>query len=144
VILLSLWVLGVILSGLGLAVRKKVRFNRDLQSPFECGFSTIKEARLPFSLRFFVLALIFIIFDVELIILFPFLASYYFSRMRVSLLRFLIFLALLTFGLVNEWNQNLLEWTKFLRSYKHLIVTQETPKGLKIKFMPYMWLLIII
>jgi NADH-ubiquinone oxidoreductase chain 3 len=79
-----------------------VRFNRDLQSPFECGFSTIKEARLPFSLRFFVLALIFIIFDVELIILFPFLASYYFSRMRVSLLRFLIFLALLTFGLVNE------------------------------------------
>jgi NADH-ubiquinone oxidoreductase chain 3 len=137
-----MFLLSTILLFLGIVLRKKRGSNRELQSPFECGFSTFKESRLPFSLRFFVLALIFIIFDVELIILFPFLASTYFARSGVGLISFLVFLLLLSFGLFNEWNQNMLEWAKFLKSFKRLIVTQETPFGFKIKFMPHGWLLI--
>jgi len=97
---------------LGKIVSKKLILDRELQRPFECGFSTYNDFRLKFRLHFFLVALVFIIFDVELIIIFP-----YFIRIniitpfsRVALLCFL--LLLLTIGLLNEWNQIILEWIK--------------------------------
>ena len=60
---------------LGKLVRKKSALDREFQRPFECGFSTLSDHRLKFSLHFFLIALVFIIFDVELIILFPFFNS---------------------------------------------------------------------
>ena len=64
--------LAVVFLILGKALRKKSLQDREFQSPFECGFSTYNDHRLKFRLHFFLIALIFIIFDVELIILFPF------------------------------------------------------------------------
>jgi len=61
----------VIIAG-GLLV-KKVKLDRSLASSFECGFDTSNRGLLPFRLRFYLLANIFLIFDVELILLFPFL-----------------------------------------------------------------------
>merc|ERR1712018_183045 len=81
---------------------KKLIKDRELSSPFECGFSTKDEGRLPFSLRFFLVALIFLIFDVELLLLFPFLRGLIYSY---SLLRFMIcflFLFILSLGLYYE------------------------------------------
>lgn len=86
--------------------------DREFQRPFECGFISDTELRIPFSLHFFVLALVFLVFDVELIILFPFLVDIWdFFWLRGSLL-IILFLILLLLGLLNEWNQNVLEWSK--------------------------------
>merc|ERR1711997_908860 len=101
-VLFIAFILSLVLLGLGKIVSKKLILDRELQRPFECGFSTYNDFRLKFRLHFFLVALVFIIFDVELIIIFP-----YFIRIniitpfsRVALLCLL--LLLLTFGLINE------------------------------------------
>jgi len=60
---------------LGVFLRKKASLDRERLRPFECGFSPKLNARLPFSIRFFLIALIFLIFDVELVLLFPLILS---------------------------------------------------------------------
>ena len=83
--------------------------DRELNRPFECGFSTAEERRFPFSLRFFLVALIFLIFDVELLLLFPYLRSLIFSRGLIRFLVYLVFLSILSLGLFYEWNNIMLE-----------------------------------
>ena len=61
-----------ILFFVGLRLIQKYRKNSSKRSPFECGFNPRYNRRLPFSLHFFLVAIIFVIFDVELILLFPF------------------------------------------------------------------------
>ena len=53
------------------------RYNKTLEksSPFECGFLGLEERRSPFRVHFFIVSLIFLIFDIELVILFPYLGS---------------------------------------------------------------------
>merc|ERR1712150_470720 len=65
--------------------RKKISINREARRPFECGFSTKEERRFPFSLRFFLVALIFLIFDVEILIIFPFLINLIFSYSLINI-----------------------------------------------------------
>ena len=87
---------------LGKLVRKKSKVDREFQSPFECGFSTFKDHRLKFRLHFFLIALVFVIFDVELIILFPFFRDYLIQKRVSSAILFIGFLGALTGGLLNE------------------------------------------
>nr|ADT63621.1 NADH dehydrogenase subunit 3 [Calanus sinicus] len=97
-------------TGLGVTLGKKLLFDREKLSPFECGFSPKFNARLPFTLRFFLIAIIFLVFDVELILLFPFLSSVNVANIYMSAGLVLVFIAILFGGLVHEWNQGSLDW----------------------------------
>lgn len=82
---------------------------RDDRTPFECGFDPKRMARVPFSLRFFLLAVIFLIFDVEVALLFPLCYSIYLSnKFLVFILRFL-FIFIVGIGLFLEWGGGALD-----------------------------------
>jgi len=108
--ILFVFLLVVLVTLAGVRFRKKLPLDREKISPFECGFTPKFNARLPFTLRFFLIALIFLVFDVELVLLFPFLVSL-FSIRRINIITIVIFLlVVLSLGLLHEWNQGSLEW----------------------------------
>merc|ERR1711993_168268 len=103
----STWVfLSIIVLLIGRFFRKKNIFIIEKISPFECGFSPEFNARLPFTLRFFLIA---IIFDVELVLIFPFLIKIFSINIFYILFLISIFLLILTIGLFHEWNQGSLD-----------------------------------
>nr|WNH38627.1 NADH dehydrogenase subunit 3 [Melamphaes lugubris] len=81
-------------------------------SPYECGFDPLGSARLPFSLRFFLVAILFLLFDLEIALLLPLpwgdqlLSPLYTFTWATAVL------LLLTLGLIYEWMQGGLEWAE--------------------------------
>nr|YP_008994350.1 NADH dehydrogenase subunit 3 [Cistopus taiwanicus]AGS15323.1 NADH dehydrogenase subunit 3 [Cistopus taiwanicus] len=102
--------LNCILFIISLMIAYKSQKNREKSSPFECGFDPSWYTRSPFSMRFFLLAVIFLIFDVEIILLMPIIINLLFSPSIIYLSSSLIFLMILTVGLLHEWNQGSLNW----------------------------------
>ena len=78
-------------------------------SPYECGFETFNDARAPFDVRYYLVAILFIIFDLETAFLVPWAVVFrqlgWFGMAVMG-----IFLALLTIGFVYEWRKGALEW----------------------------------
>nr|YP_010004086.1 NADH dehydrogenase subunit 3 [Gryposmylus pennyi]QNR01166.1 NADH dehydrogenase subunit 3 [Gryposmylus pennyi] len=89
---------------------KKSFCDREKNSPFECGFDPKSSARLPFSLHFFLIAIIFLIFDVEIALLLPMILIMNYSNMFSWLLVSIFFILILLIGLYHEWNQGALNW----------------------------------
>jgi NADH-quinone oxidoreductase subunit A len=78
-------------------------------SAYECGFNAFDDARMKFDVRFYLVAILFIIFDLEVTFLFPWAVSFG----RVGLYGFwamMLFLAVLTIGFIYEWKKGALEW----------------------------------
>lgn len=85
-------------------------------SIYECGEEVVVNARLQFNIRFYVVALIFLIFDVEVVLLFPW-AVVFKDLGLVAFVEMLIFLGILTVGLVAVWRRGDLDWVKMEISY---------------------------
>nr|YP_097252.1 NADH dehydrogenase subunit 3 [Phaeognathus hubrichti]AAU20702.1 NADH dehydrogenase subunit 3 [Phaeognathus hubrichti] len=80
-------------------------------SPYECGFDPVGSARLPFSIRFFLVAILFLLFDLEIALLLP--TPWATQMMPTNMLIWsTTILLLLTAGLVYEWMQGGLEWAE--------------------------------
>lgn len=78
-------------------------------SPYECGFDPFEDARLPFDVRFYLVAILFVIFDLETAFLFPW--AVVLRRIGWSgFWAMMIFLAILIVGFVYEWKCGALEW----------------------------------
>lgn len=84
--------------------------DREKASPFECGFDPKNKARIPFSTRFFLLAVIFLVFDIEIVLLIPAPAALNNVVLSSLLIRGFIFLIILLLGLLHEWNEGSLSW----------------------------------
>ncbi len=78
-------------------------------SPYECGFDPFDDARMRFDARFYLVSLLFIIFDLEVAFLFPW-AIVFHDIGALGFWSMVIFLVVLTIGFVYEWNKGALEW----------------------------------
>nr|NP_775727.1 NADH dehydrogenase subunit 3 [Euthynnus alletteratus]UGW52038.1 NADH dehydrogenase subunit 3 [Euthynnus alletteratus]BAC55173.1 ND3 [Euthynnus alletteratus]BBU26183.1 NADH dehydrogenase subunit 3 [Euthynnus alletteratus] len=81
-------------------------------SPYECGFDPLGSARLPFSLRFFLVAILFLLFDLEIALLLPLPWGDQLPSPLATFLWAATVLILLTLGLIYEWLQGGLEWAE--------------------------------
>nr|AIY62055.1 NADH dehydrogenase subunit 3 [Syntermes spinosus] len=103
--------LSTIIMMLTTLISKKMNEDREKSSPFECGFDPKNSARLPFSSRFFLIAVIFMIFDVEIALLLPMPITMMTSNIKSWMMISSTFLLILIVGLYHEWNQGSLEWS---------------------------------
>nr|YP_004935460.1 NADH dehydrogenase subunit 3 [Sibynophis collaris]YP_008578512.1 NADH dehydrogenase subunit 3 [Sibynophis chinensis]AEK94578.1 NADH dehydrogenase subunit 3 [Sibynophis collaris]AGV52152.1 NADH dehydrogenase subunit 3 [Sibynophis chinensis] len=81
-------------------------------SPYECGFDPMGNARTPISIQFFLIAILFILFDLEIILLLPIPWSMSTNPPNTSITLITTLLTILTLGLMYEWLQGGLEWAE--------------------------------
>nr|YP_004733466.1 NADH dehydrogenase subunit 3 [Garrulus glandarius]AEI26096.1 NADH dehydrogenase subunit 3 [Garrulus glandarius]ASK09355.1 NADH dehydrogenase subunit 3 [Garrulus glandarius] len=81
-------------------------------SPYECGFDPLGSARLPFSIRFFLVAILFLLFDLEIALLLPLPWAIQLQTPTTTLVWASVLILLLTLGLIYEWIQGGLEWAE--------------------------------
>nr|AKE35328.1 NADH dehydrogenase subunit 3 [Charadrius marginatus]AKE35329.1 NADH dehydrogenase subunit 3 [Charadrius marginatus]AKE35330.1 NADH dehydrogenase subunit 3 [Charadrius marginatus] len=81
-------------------------------SPYECGFDPLGSARLPFSIRFFLVAILFLLFDLEIALLLPLPWAIQLQSPISTLMWASTIITLLTLGLIYEWTQGGLEWAE--------------------------------
>ena len=99
---------GVVMITLGFVLGTR-RPNSEKLSPYECGFEAFEDSRMKFDVRFYLVAILFIIFDLEIAFLFPWAVA----LKEVGLQGFIavsIFLAILVVGFVYEWKKGALDW----------------------------------
>jgi len=97
----------------GILFRIKFNLFYEKYSSFECGFNIMIKSRMPFSMRFFIVCLIFLVFDVELVLIFPFIFSISYLNYLNNILLIILFIVVLMVGLLHEWNYGGLEWRIF-------------------------------
>ena len=83
--------------------------DKEKNSPYECGFEAFEDSRMKFDVRYYLVAILFIIFDLEIAFLFP----WAISLGNIGILGFIsmmIFLFILTIGFIYEWKKGALDW----------------------------------
>nr|YP_009045331.1 NADH dehydrogenase subunit 3 [Abrota ganga]AHA03682.1 NADH dehydrogenase subunit 3 [Abrota ganga] len=96
---------------LSFILSKKSFLDREKCTPFECGFDPLSLARIPFSLHFFLITMIFLIFDVEIALIFPMIPTFTLVNFLIWFKISFFFIIMLLVGLYHEWNQSMLNWT---------------------------------
>ena len=85
------------------------RPDSEKQSPYECGFEPFEDARMQFDVRYYLVAILFIIFDLEIAFFFPWAVALRDVGM-VGFWAMMLFLAVLVIGFIYEWRKGALEW----------------------------------
>jgi NADH-quinone oxidoreductase subunit A len=101
-------IIGLALLCLGLAFGRGEKSPEKL-SPYECGFEAFEDSRIKFDVRYYLVAILFIIFDLEIAFLFPWAVSLD-TVGTFGILAMGIFLAVLIVGFIYEWKKGALEW----------------------------------
>nr|YP_010265776.1 NADH dehydrogenase subunit 3 [Coquillettidia nigricans]UIS24530.1 NADH dehydrogenase subunit 3 [Coquillettidia nigricans] len=109
---IMIFLITIIVMILATLLSKKSIIDREKASPFECGFDPMNYSRLPFSLRFFLIAIIFLIFDVEITLILPMIITIKSSNILNWMITSFFFFLILLIGLYHEWNQGALEWNQ--------------------------------
>jgi NADH-quinone oxidoreductase subunit A len=78
-------------------------------APYECGFEAFEDARMQFDVRYYLVAILFILFDLEIAFLFPWAVSLD-TIGFIGFLSMMVFLAILVVGFVYEWSRGALDW----------------------------------
>jgi NADH-quinone oxidoreductase subunit A len=78
-------------------------------SPYECGFEAFEDARMQFDVRYYLVAILFILFDLEIAFLFPWAVSLG-AIGFTGFLAMMVFLAILVVGFIYEWKKGALDW----------------------------------
>jgi NADH-quinone oxidoreductase subunit A len=105
-------VIGVVFGLVPIAAGKLLgphRPDAEKLSPYECGFEAFEDSRMKFDVRFYLVAILFIIFDLEIAFLFPWAVA----LEEIGMFGFVamaIFLAILVVGFIYEWKKGALEW----------------------------------
>ena len=100
--------IGLVLLCLGFLLGRCNKDNEKL-SPYECGFEPFEDSRMKFDVRYYLVAILFIIFDLEIAFLFPWAVSLDVIG-GFGLLAMAVFLAVLVVGFIYEWKKGALEW----------------------------------
>jgi NADH-quinone oxidoreductase subunit A len=100
--------LGIVLMGLGYLLGPR-RPDSEKASPYECGFEAFEDTRMKFDVRYYLVAILFIIFDLEIAFLFPWAVSLD-AIGGFGLLSMAVFLGVLVVGFAYEWKKGALEW----------------------------------
>ena len=85
------------------------RPNAEKNSPYECGFEAFEDSRMKFDVRYYLVAILFIIFDLEIAFLFPW-AIVLDQVGTFGLVSMAVFLSVLVVGFIYEWKKGALEW----------------------------------
>ena len=110
--LIMMFLIAVLLPVVLLAASRLVHrrvFDREKLLPYECGVDPIGDARERFSVRFYIVAILFLVFDVEVVFLFPW-AVIYDKLALFGLVEMLIFIGILVVGYYYAWRKGALEW----------------------------------
>lgn len=110
--ILIFFFIAIILSGIFIVLPMllvKQKPDPEKLSAYECGFEAFDRARKPFDVRFYLVAILFIIFDLEVAFLFPWAVSL--GKIGIfGFVSMMIFLGVLTIGFIYEWKKGALEW----------------------------------
>ncbi|MDH5182352.1 MAG: NADH-quinone oxidoreductase subunit A [Gammaproteobacteria bacterium] len=100
--------LAVVLLGLGFILGPQ-RPDQAKRSPYECGFEAFEDSRMKFDVRYYLVAILFIIFDLEIAFLFPW--AVVLKEIGIfGYLAMVLFLTILVIGFIYEWKKGALEW----------------------------------
>nr|YP_009744645.1 NADH dehydrogenase subunit 3 [Rhopalosiphum nymphaeae]QIF10543.1 NADH dehydrogenase subunit 3 [Rhopalosiphum nymphaeae]QYB20492.1 NADH dehydrogenase subunit 3 [Rhopalosiphum nymphaeae]UYR21953.1 NADH dehydrogenase subunit 3 [Rhopalosiphum nymphaeae] len=100
----------MILFMLMILINMKMKFNYNKSAPFECGFDPFNKSRIPFSLNFYLIAIIFLIFDIEISIIMPMILNFKISNLIYFNFMFMIFFMFMIITIFYEWKFGSLNW----------------------------------
>nr|YP_010586478.1 NADH dehydrogenase subunit 3 [Pseudoneureclipsis achim]UZZ44279.1 NADH dehydrogenase subunit 3 [Pseudoneureclipsis achim] len=110
IMLMTFFLISILMYMISLIIYKKYNSNREMNSPFECGFDPKSMTRSPFSIHFFLITILFLIFDIEITLILPFIININFSNFfHLNFMMNSIFMILII-GLIHEWNLGILNW----------------------------------